>query len=241
MKRNALTNPDRTEPASSGDRGAYGLRGFRSLNAMVEGLHPLGLQRTYRQVQFSPPIAPVVGPLRLARLSPQYLGSFPLFPRSSMQKARPQYFKAAGVVMIALAVVHTPLKAQQPVANTRSYVQVYRLKPDMVNEWLDLQRTEVVPAQKKAGVTSRTTLVTQVGNSFEYQILTPFPSWSAMDGDTPLVRALGAEGAAQLNAKLRKCILLQQTYMTNRVDSLTIPAPDALVWRTVVRRVNPGR
>lgn len=131
--------------------------------------------------------------------------------------------------------------AQQPTPNTRSFVQVIRLRPEMVTEWMALQRNEVVPALKKAGVTSRTTLVTVVGNTFEYTTLTPFPTWAAMDGDGPLVRALGAEGAAQLNAKLRKCILTQSSYMTNRIDSLTIPSPTALVWRIQVRRVVPGK
>jgi len=111
----------------------------------------------------------------------------------------------------------------------------------MVNEWLDLQRTEVIPAQKKAGVASRITLATVVGNSFEYLIITPFPTWAAMDGDAPVVRALGSEGAARLNAKLRKSILTQQMYIAIRQDSLSIPAPDAPIWRTTIRRFTPGR
>lgn len=130
---------------------------------------------------------------------------------------------------------------QPPLPTTRAHVQAVLLKPDMVNEWIDLQRNEVIPAQKKAGVTSRLTLATAVGESFEYLIITPFPSWAAMDADAPLVRALGADGAARLNAKLRKCILVQQTYMTNRQDSLSIPAGDALVWRQVVRQFSPGK
>jgi hypothetical protein len=130
--------------------------------------------------------------------------------------------------------------AQTP-ATTRSYVQVVRLKPDMVREWLDLQKNEVVPAQKKAGVTGRITLQTMVGNSFEYTMITPFPTWAAMDGDAPLTKALGAAGAAALNAKLRKCIMTQNSYLTNRQDDLTIPAPGAAVWRTTIRRALPGK
>lgn len=156
----------------------------------------------------------------------------------------PQLLFATAITLFA-SVVSAPSAISQPAAATgnssRSYAQVIRLRPDMVTEWLALQRNEVIPAQKKAGVTSRTTLVTQVGNAFEYLILTPFPSWAAMDSDAPLVRALGADAAAQLNAKLRKCILTQQSYMTTRIDSLTIAATDALVWRTAVRRVVPGK
>ena len=150
---------------------------------------------------------------------------------------------AAGISVLTLAIAPGRSLSQQTsaVPNVRTFVQVIRLKPDMVDEWLAIQRNEVLPAQKKAGVTSRTTLVTQVGNAFEYAILTPFPKWAGMDGDAPLVRALGREGAAQVNAKLRKCILTQNSYMTNRVDSLTIAADSAPVWRIAVRRALPGK
>lgn len=150
---------------------------------------------------------------------------------------------AAAISLVASASTATRALSQQAstTPNVRSFVQVIRLKPDMVNEWLEIQRNEVIPAQKKAGLTSRTTLVTQVGNAFEYTILTPFPSWAGFDEPAPLVKALGADGAAQLNAKLRRSILTQSSYMTNRVDSLTIPAGDALVWRIAVRHLVPGK
>jgi hypothetical protein len=146
-----------------------------------------------------------------------------------------------GVLTLVGAPARSLSQQMSPVPNVRSYVQVIRLKPDMVTEWIALQRDEVIPAQKKAGVKSRTTLVTQVGNAFEYTILTPFPSWAGFDDPPPLVRALGVDGAAALNAKLRKCILTQSSYMTSRVDSLTIPASDAPVWRIAVRRALPGK
>ena len=151
---------------------------------------------------------------------------------------------AATITAVVAAGAPASLVAQTPgamPATTRSLVTVSRLNPDMVTEWFDLQKNEVVPALKKAGVTSRTVLATQVGNAYEYATLTPFPSWAAMDGDAPLVRALGAEAAARLNAKIRKCILTQQSYMTNRVDDLNMYAGDALVWRIAVRRAMPGK
>ena len=106
---------------------------------------------------------------------------------------------------------------------TRSQVTVVRIKADMLNEWLDLQRSEVVPALKKAGIKQRTVWATAVGNSFEYTILMPFDTWALMDAPGPLVTALGAEGAARLNAKLRKCIEVQRTFMSLQVDDVNIP------------------
>ncbi len=147
----------------------------------------------------------------------------------------------AAAITLALFGPTELATAQAPApATTRSYVQVIRLKPDMVTEWMDLQKNEVIPAQKKAGVTSRVTLATAVGNSFEYILITPFASWASMDGEAPLTRALGAAGAAALNAKLRKCIMTQTSFLTSRQDDLSLPA-DALVWRTTVRRALPGK
>ena len=149
----------------------------------------------------------------------------------------------AATISVALFGTTEAVSAQQAAAptTTRSYVQVVRLHADMVDEWMALQKNEVIPAQKKAGVTGRITLATQVGNAFEYTTITPFPSWAAMDGDAPLVRALGAAGAAALNGKLRKCIMTQSSYMSTRQDDLSIPGGDALVWRVVVRRLLPGK
>lgn len=153
------------------------------------------------------------------------------------------------VTVVVLSIVvsaASPLPAiAQPAGaaatSTRSQVTVVRIKADMLNEWIDLQRNEVVPALKKAGVNQRTVWATAVGNSFEYTILTPFEKFALMDGQGPIVRALGAEAAARLNAKIRRCIEVQRTYMANRVDDVDIAPGNALVMRTVVRRVPPGK
>jgi hypothetical protein len=149
----------------------------------------------------------------------------------------------AALTLVVSAAAPAPAMAQPAAAatTTRSQATVVRIKADMLNEWLDLQRTEVVPALKKAGIKQRTVWNTAVGNSFEYTILTPFDKWAIMDAPGPLVAALGAEAAARLNTKLRKCIEVQRTYMTNRVDDVDIPSGTALVMRTVVRRVPQGK
>lgn len=143
----------------------------------------------------------------------------------------------------APAAAQTPAPVASPAApnTTRFQVTVVRLKPDMQNEWVDLQRNEVVPALKKAGVASRTVWSTAVGNSFEYTLSVPFEKFAVMDNPGPLVTALGADGAARLNGKLRKCIETQRTYMSNRVNDLMIPAGDAIASRVYVRRVPQGK
>ena len=84
-------------------------------------------------------------------------------------RTRSQFLFVAAAIGLVASAAPTPSGAQPAAAptSTRSYVQVYRLHPDMVNEWMALQKDEVIPAQKKGGVVSRTTLVTVVGNGFE--------------------------------------------------------------------------
>lgn len=158
-------------------------------------------------------------------------------------RSAPHAVRVTALLPLLLLTAAAPTIAQQPSAptTTRFLVTVVRLKPEMVDQWMSIQRDEVIPAQKKAGVTGRTTLTTAVGNSFEYTIITPFPSFGAMDGDVPLVRALGREGAARVNAKLRPCILTQQMFMTNRQEALQVDPGGAPIWRTTVRRALPGK
>lgn len=159
-------------------------------------------------------------------------------------RSTPRRTRALAVVpLLVAAVLSMPAAAQQPTTptSTRFYVTVVRVKPDMADQWLTVQREEVLPAQKKAGVASRVTLASAVGNAFEYTIIVPFPSFAAMDGDAPLVRALGREGAARVNAKLRAAVHEQHSFMTNRQEALQVAPGDAPIWRTTIRRVMPGQ
>jgi hypothetical protein len=149
----------------------------------------------------------------------------------------------AGVLALSVfpATLCQAQPASAPPATTRYQVTVVRIKPDMIDEWIDLQKNEVIPAQKKGGVKERTVLQTAIGNSFEYTILTPYPSFAALDGPAVNVKALGAEAAARLGAKIRKCVDVQRTYLINRIDDLAIPPGSAVASRSQVLRPNPGK
>ncbi|MGO8943346.1 MAG: hypothetical protein ACLQJ7_06700, partial [Syntrophobacteraceae bacterium] len=98
---------------------------------------------------------------------------------------------------------------------------IVHVKPDMLNEWLDLEKNEVIPAQKKGGIASRTTYQTLRGNPFEYVMVTPFDKFAVFDGTSPQVKALGAEGAARLSAKLRKCEESVQVFVSSPLADLS--------------------
>jgi hypothetical protein len=159
----------------------------------------------------------------------------------TMRTDRPFLF-CAGAVLLSASL--STVGAAQP-ANPTSRVVFTHVRPDMLNEWLDLQKNEVVPALKKAGQKTRTVYSSGLfGTAGEYVTVTPFEKYAEFDGDSPLVTALGAAGAARLNEKMRKCLVSQNGFATTRLADLSnvIPgAPPAAVVVFVRYRITPGK
>src|ERR1041385_8020150 len=110
--------------------------------------------------------------------------------------------------VLGLAGLVSFTRAQAPTAPpVRVQVAVIQLKPEMMTTWEDLQKNEMIPAQKKAGLPWRHTL----GNGASGQGLTritivPFSNYADLDMPGFLVRAVSAEANANYNAKLRTTI-----------------------------------
>src|SRR5712691_7813569 len=148
-------------------------------------------------------------------------------------------------VTAMLAVTLPALCLAQPApAPNRSRVTITKVKPEMLNEWLDLQKNEVVPALKKANVKSQTIYATTLfGDGFEYTTITPFGKYAEFDDQTPVVRALGAAPAARLGEKIRKCIGSFTSVVVSRRDDLSdVPdGPPLTRIATTRSRVAPGK
>ena len=123
---------------------------------------------------------------------------------------------------------------------TRLLVQVTHLKPDMVDEWRALQQNEVLPALKKAGVETRTTLETLFGDRPEFITIRPLTSFKEFDGQGALQQALGERGAATLIDKITACETSTVRYIVNRQEEFTVGNLDAPIRVTTTYRVNPG-
>src|SRR5258708_27655748 len=129
--------------------------------------------------------------------------------------------------------------------SVKSRVTITHVRPEMVNEWIDLQKNEVVPALKKAGVKSRTVYSSGLfGNSYEYVVVTPMEKFADFDAGNPLIKALGEAPAARLGEKLRRCTESAQSFMSTRLDDLSNPSestePPRII--TSVRlRIAPGK
>jgi hypothetical protein len=92
-------------------------------------------------------------------------------------------------------------------------VTVVKVKPDLLNEWLDFQKNETIPMLKKAGATRRDAWQTGIfGESGMYAFVTPIENFNQYDGDNPPLRALGADGARAYAEKNRRFILSSRTY-----------------------------
>lgn len=82
------------------------------------------------------------------------------------------------------------------------------LKPGVTAEYLNLMKTEVVPAYKKAGVKTFVQIMPVYG---EGAVATVIPlSWKEMDEGNVLVKALGQDGSAALMKKLDALIVKRQ-------------------------------
>jgi hypothetical protein len=153
----------------------------------------------------------------------------------------------AAVRSIVHAVVATALLIGGPASaqeggtgTTRLLVTHVRVPPAKVGMWLELQRNEVVPALKKAGLAGYTTYQTVVGEVAEFVIVRPF-AFAELDGTDPLDRLLGTAAAAALRAKLGECTESMHRSIENRHDDLYLDPGAAAVLFVSRYRAMPGR
>lgn len=103
-------------------------------------------------------------------------------------------------------------------------VMVVKVKPDMITEYADLQKKEVIPAQQKGGVKERAVWQPAVlGPAYEYHVATPIDGLARYDSPSPMVNALGEEGARTLQAKIRRLVDSSQTYLMRYRADLSHP------------------
>lgn len=126
---------------------------------------------------------------------------------------------------VAMLALQPAALAQQPPADRTNSILLVSVKPDMLDEWTDLLKHEVLPALKKAGLASVTTNQTVLGNNYEFQIATPLDKMDLLDLAPALERGIGKEAAARLGAKLSKCTVSSRRYLATIVGSMSNPAP----------------
>jgi hypothetical protein len=132
----------------------------------------------------------------------------------------------------------------QPQSNpgiTRLQVVTFRVKPNKVETFLALEKGEVVPALKKAGIKSRQTYRTVVGDANEFQVRTIVPGFEIYDEPGALERALGAKKAAELRDRLDACLDSVHVQFENRVNEFFVDPGNAPVQFASKYRPLPGK
>ena len=128
----------------------------------------------------------------------------------------------------------------------RSAVTTTQVKPDMLTTWQDLIRNEAVPALKKAGVPWRWVFANSPlgGPGFTFVTVTPIANYAQYDQPNPLQRALGVEGLAKYNAKLRPTIVSTSTVIHRLIENASLQSfsitPPSLA-RVATMQLLPGK
>src|SRR5437764_6678221 len=97
-----------------------------------------------------------------------------------MRKLR-NLIPAVVVAVTAMFVIHPVALAQPAPGDRTSSVLMVSVTPGMMDEWAALVKNEVLPALKKAGVKSGQVYQTMLGNTSEFQIVTPLDKMSNLD------------------------------------------------------------
>ncbi len=98
------------------------------------------------------------------------------------------------------------------------------VRPDMVDQWMATVKNELVPAWKKAGQSGVLARRVEYGGvRSQFTIRIPLNKWADLDGEPPLVKALGPDAMAKLVAKLNSMSSSEQL-IYNYVPDLSVLA-----------------
>ena len=168
--------------------------------------------------------------------------SFPAFTLNdfseerAMKRALAAGLASAAVLYLLVALVQaqnggrTGQPSASPTPRNWALVNVVTLKPEMAADWVEFQKTQTIPMQKKGGMKDRDVWASGApfGDGFTYAILTPITKFVDYDQPPLVVRTLGAEGARAYNDKLRKMIASTKTYgIQDRAELSIQPGPNA--------------
>jgi len=167
----------------------------------------------------------------------------------------PKMFTSLTAITAALTMTwiagREPASAQGAAAGqgpppVRSQVQTVQVKPDMLTAWQTLQRDEVVPALKKAGIPWRWVYSSgaPVGQGFTFTIAQPLANYAQIDQGPAIRKVMGPEAYDRYQQRLRTMVVSTHTRLQTLVQNASLvsfaSAPPALVMVTTIQLL-PGR
>ncbi len=145
------------------------------------------------------------------------------------------------IVLLSAYTSHVHAQAAAGSQSTTLLFTRYTLKPDQRSQWLQLEKDQVLPALKKAGVKHLSVYETVLGDAPEYTSVRELASFGEFDGPDPLVRALGAPAAAQLQEKLAACTQSIHRSLEKRRGDFFLDPGNAEVQYASKYRALPGK
>lgn len=116
---------------------------------------------------------------------------------------------AAALCAVPFATRGTSVQAQGPASSpNRMLVQMWHVKPDMLATFRELVSSQLIPAQKKAGLGYRWTFATGPigGPGFTYMSLQPVPTYATLAQGPAGRRGMGDEAWNRYNDRLRQTL-----------------------------------
>jgi hypothetical protein len=100
------------------------------------------------------------------------------------------------------------------------------VKPDRLNDYMDMVKSDIVPAMKKAGVKFyMTTRVRYGGATNVFVSAQGIDSWADLDKPSPLVQSLGQDGYRKVMDKRAQMITASEAQVVRYQPALSYVAP----------------
>jgi hypothetical protein len=104
--------------------------------------------------------------------------------------------------------------ASKPTGPNYMLLRLTDVKPDMMSDYVALQKSDTIPNLQKAGVEWRDAWrAAVVGSQNTVAFVTPIKSFGDFDGDNPMVKAVGADGYRAYMSKMSKLINDSHVYI----------------------------
>lgn len=149
-----------------------------------------------------------------------------------------------GVALLSLAVA-ADARAQEGDDTNWLRVDIVQVRPEKLDDYIELQLEEVNPALQRAGVPFRSAWRTaEFGNTYERVFATPIGSLADFDTGGPLARAIDPDRLARLRDRVRECLVGRQSYLSRNRPSLSVESDDPsglFLLRIATIQIAPGR
>ncbi|MEE3202015.1 MAG: hypothetical protein VX262_01840, partial [Acidobacteriota bacterium] len=131
-------------------------------------------------------------------------------------------------IVVCLGTTAGPVALAQEEANENWFrVDIIQVIPDRLNDFIDLQIDDLIPAYKRAGVPFRSVWQTaEFGNTYERVFATPIASMADFDRGGPLALALDPDRLARIAEEFRRYLVSRQSFAVRYHPELSVESAD---------------